>query len=339
MGKYVSFPGLGIDPFHMEREFEVFGRPIAWYGVIICIGIILAVSYALFRAKHTEKISVDTMTDLALFLIPFGILGARLYYVLFYDLSQYIVTGKGFLGNLWGTFRNCIAVWEGGLAIYGAIIAGFMVIVVFCRVKKLKLMKVLDLAAPAVMIGQLIGRWGNFVNVEAYGSATTLPWRMGIHVADPLFENAAEMGMWVKESFVHPTFLYESLWNLLGFALVNLVYRKKKFDGQIFYFYIGWYGFGRMLIEGLRTDSLYIGAFRVSQLIGFATFAVGAFMSVFLYIRARRNFANALDSAVPAVEDAEGTVEIGDNTEVLLAREEVTENTSENTGEENGEDY
>jgi len=332
MGKYVSFPGLGIEPFHMEREFEVFGRPIAWYGVIICFGIILAVCYGLFRAKHNENISVDTITDLALFLVPFGILGARVYYVLFYGLSQYIVKGKGFFGNLWGTFRNCIAIWEGGIAIYGAIIAGFIVILVFCRVKKLKVMKVLDLAAPSVMIGQLIGRWGNFVNVEAYGSATTLPWRMGIHVADPLFENSAEMGRWVKEIYVHPTFLYESLWNLLGFAIVNMIYRKKKFDGQIFYFYIGWYGFGRMLIEGLRTDSLYIGSFRVSQLIGFATFAIGTFISVLLYVKSKRDFAAALDSAVPAVAG----VDTAPETEQSAELHENEEDTTKNTGEENG---
>ena len=301
---YVSFPGLGIEPFHMDKTFSVFGRPIAWYGLIICIGIILAVTYSMLRAKYTEKISVDTITDLAFFLVIFGIIGARLYYVIF-EFDNYLVTGKGFIGNLWGTIKNAVAVWEGGLAIYGAIIAGFIVILIFCKIKKLQLMKVLDLAAPAVMIGQLIGRWGNFVNVEAYGSATALPWKMGIHVPDPLFENAAEMGMWVRETYVHPTFLYESLWNLLGFAAANLIYRKKKFNGQIFFFYIGWYGFGRMIIEGLRTDSLYIGSLRVSQLIGLVSFALGAFMSVFLYIKARKAHIDAIDAAVPAIAEAE----------------------------------
>lgn len=301
---YVSFPGLGIEPFHMDKTFSVFGRPIAWYGLIICIGIILAVTYSMLRAKYTEKISVDTITDLAFFLVIFGIIGARLYYVIF-EFDNYLVTGKGFIGNLWGTIKNAVAVWEGGLAIYGAIISGFIVILIFCKIKKLQLMKVLDLAAPAVMIGQLIGRWGNFVNVEAYGSATALPWKMGIHVPDPLFENAAEMGMWVRETYVHPTFLYESLWNLLGFAAANLIYRKKKFNGQIFFFYIGWYGFGRMIIEGLRTDSLYIGSLRVSQLIGLVSFALGAFMSVFLYIKARKAHIDAIDAAVPAIAEAE----------------------------------
>jgi len=325
MENYVSFPGLGIDPFHMERTFTVFGRDIAWYGVIICIGIILAVTYSLLRAKYTEKIGVDPMTDLAFFLVLFGIIGARLYYVIF-EFDRYVVTGKGFFGNLWGTLKNAVAVWEGGLAIYGAIIAGFIVILLFCKIKKIALMKVLDLAAPGVMIGQLIGRWGNFVNVEAYGADTTLPWRMGIHVTDPRFENAAEMGIWAKESYVHPTFLYESLWNLIGFGIANLIYRKKRFNGQIFYFYIGWYGFGRMIIEGLRTDSLYIGGtgIRVSQLIGFATFLVGAVMSVILYIKARKDHADAIDAAVPAMEGGAETEEANN--------EAVTE------GEENGED-
>ena len=215
-------------------------------------------------------------------------------------------------------------------------------------------MKVLDLAAPGVMIGQLIGRWGNFVNVEAYGSATTLPWRMGIHVPDPLFDNAAEMGIWVKETYVHPTFLYESLWNLV---IANLIYRKKRFNGQIFYFYIGWYGFGRMFIEGLRTDSLYIGSsgIRVSQLIAFLTFVVGAVMSLLLYVKARKNHEYALDCAVPAMEGAPRAAEAeiaeaATDTEATATAEEPaeaeeeTEDTSKNTEtaeetkDEDGED-
>lgn len=358
MNEYVSFPGLGIEPFHMDKTFPVFGRDIAWYGVIICIGIILAVTYSLLRAKYTEKIGIDPMTDLAFFLVLFGIIGARLYYVIF-EFDRYVVTGEGFFGNILGTLKNAVAVWEGGLAIYGAIIAGFITILIFCKIKKIQLMKVLDLAAPGVMIGQLIGRWGNFVNVEAYGSTTNLPWRMGIHVPDPLFDNAAEMGIWVKETYVHPTFLYESLWNLVGFVIANLIYRKKRFNGQIFYFYIGWYGFGRMFIEGLRTDSLYIGSsgIRVSQLVAFATFVVGAAMSVLLYVKARKNHEYALDCAVPAMEgasdEAESEAEIAEataNTEEIASAEETaeaeeaTEDTSDNTEtaeetkDENGED-
>ena len=327
MNQYISFPGLGIDLFHMDKSFSVFGRDIAWYGVIICFGIILAVTYALLRAKYTEKISVDSLTDLAFFLVFFGILGARLYYVIF-EFDKYVVTGKGFFGNILGTLENAVAVWEGGLAIYGAIIAGFVTILIFCKIKKLNLMKVLDLAAPAVMIGQLIGRWGNFVNVEAYGAETTLPWRMGIHTPSQRFENAAELGIWKSEIYVHPTFLYESLWNLLGFVIANLIYRKKKYNGQIFYFYLGWYGFGRMLIEGLRADSLYLGPIRISQLIGLVTFLIGAGMFFFLLKCDKVESANALDSAVPAVGEESGEAET----------EESVEETTEETGDENGKD-
>ena len=301
MSNYVSFPGLGIEPFHMEKTFEIFGRPIAWYGVIICFGIILAVTYALLRAKYTEKISTDAITDLAFFLVFFGIVGARLYYVIF-EFDRYVVTGKGFFGNIFGTLKNAVAVWEGGIAIYGAIIAGFITILIFCKIRKLSLMKVLDLAAPAVMIGQIIGRWGNFVNVEAYGAETTLPWRMGVHTPSQLFDSAAELGIWTKEIYVHPTFIYESLWNLLGFVIANLIYKKKKFDGHIFYFYISWYGFGRMLIEGLRADSLYLGPIRISQLIGFVTFLVGTTMIQILLRRTKAKKVEALDNAV-SVED------------------------------------
>ena len=276
--KYISFPGLGIKPFHIDRvAFSVFGRDVAWYGIIICVGIILAVSYSAWRAKKSEGIKSDDVIDIALFLVIFGVIGARLYYVIF-EYKRYFVTGKGFLTNLKETFSNIIGIWNGGLAIYGALIAGFVTILVVCRVKKIPFVKMLDVASPACMLGQLIGRWGNFVNIEAYGTSTTLPWRMGIH--EPNFANSAEMNVWRSDEYVHPTFLYESLWNLLGFIIANILYKKKKFDGQIFYFYIAWYGFGRMLIEGLRTDSLMLGPIRISQLVGFVTFVVGCALTV-----------------------------------------------------------
>lgn len=341
MKEYVSFPGLGIKPFSMERTFTVFGREIAWYGVIICIGIILAVAYSVFRAKYTEKISVDAVTDLAFFLVIFGIIGARLYYVIF-EFDNYAVTGRGVWGNIWGTLKNAVAVWNGGLAIYGGIIAGFITLLLFCRIRKLNTMKVLDLASPAAMLGQLIGRWGNFVNVEAYGSECTLPWRMGIHLPDSRFENAAQMDMWAKESYVHPTFLYESVWNLAGFILANIIYRKKRFDGQIFFFYISWYGFGRMLIEQLRTDSLYIGetGIRVSQLVAFLTFAFGATMSVYLNIRSRRCGVTEADVETSVNDGETALLTPDDNEETDVGtRGSVTETNPDNeerTGDKNG---
>ena len=256
---YISFPGLGIKEFALDPEaFSLFGRPVMWYGVIISFAMILAVLYVLYRAKHNENIKQDDVFDHAIWAILFGVIGARLYYVIM-EFDEY----KG--ETVLETLKNSIAIWEGGLAIYGGIIAGLIAIAVVSHFKKIKLGKTLDMVAPAVMIAQAIGRWGNFFNAEAHGGPTTLPWRMGIRGDE--FPTTA---------YVHPTFLYESLWNVLGFILINLFYKKKKYDGQIVVMYFTWYGFGRMIIEGLRTDSLYVGSFRISQVIGFLCFFFGA---------------------------------------------------------------
>ena len=224
---------------------------------------------------------------------------------------------------------------EGGLAIYGAIIAGFLTILVFAKIKKNKFLKILDFVSPAVMIGQIIGRWGNFMNAEAFGYETDLPWRMGIHVSassDP--ETLVEMSV----KYVHPTFLYESLWNLIGFLIINAVYKKKKFDGQIFFMYIAWYGLGRAFIEGLRTDSLMLGPIRISQLIGALAFAVGLFFLIFFAKRSKR------DDAVPEIastldlgtETGEQLADTGDTEEQPEEAEAVIEESSD--GENDGED-
>lgn len=284
---YISFPGLGIEPFHIDRvAFSVFGRNVAWYGIIITCGMILAVLCALQIAKK-EQISSDDILDLAFTVIVFGVVGARAYYVLFsWGEQNYLVTSalsdgtlwgsiSAFFSNLWGTFVNCIAVWKGGLAIYGGILAGLLSGYIFARIKKIPFLKIFDILAPCVTIGQIIGRWGNFINIEAYGSQTDLPWRMGISYS---LDNGATF---ISEKFVHPTFLYESLWNLAGLAILFLLYKKgKKFNGQSFCTYLIWYGFGRMLIEGLRTDSLMIGNLRVSQCVGLMSFLLGAILMV-----------------------------------------------------------
>ncbi len=261
---YISFPGLNINEFAVNNiAFTIFGKSIMWYGIIITLGIILGFYYTLYRAKNTEHIKTDDVLDYAIYLVIFGIIGARLYYV----LTKF----DNFKGaSLKETLRNIIAIWEGGLGIYGAIIAGFLALVTVSKIKKIKIGKALDMISPAVMIGQIVGRWGNFFNAEAHGGETSLPWRMGLRAAS---ENSA--------IYVHPTFLYESLWNLIGFILINIIYKKKKFDGQIFILYITWYGFGRMLIEQLRTDSLYVGIFRISQIVGLLSFIFGIiFLSV-----------------------------------------------------------
>lgn len=282
----VSFPGIGIGEFTMNKlaaSFKLFGIQfeIRWYAVLITIGIILALGYAYRRAK-TEGISGDNLLDMGIFAIPAGVFGARLYYVLTYGdgISEFVVRNAEGKIKLWDTFVSIIAIWNGGIAIYGAVIGGALAIILVCRHKKIHWLKGLDVAAPAVMIGQILGRWGNFVNGEAYGevvkeSSLLYFLRMGLLKGS-------------KMIYVHPTFLYESMWNLAGFLLINWLYKKKKFDGQVFLMYVTWYGFGRMFIEGLRTDSLYIGVFRISQVLGFICFIVGAGLLVYGFVIARR---------------------------------------------------
>ncbi len=303
---YISFPGLGIKEFPLNPvAFELFGRPVMWYGIIITFGMILAVLYVLYRAKHNEGIKQDDVFDYAIYAIFFGVLGARLYYVIM-EFDSY----KG--DTLGETLKNMIAIWEGGLAIYGGIIAGAAVLLIVSLIKKIKPGKAFDMVAPAVMLGQLIGRWGNFCNAEAHGGETSLPWRMGIR------EEGSSATI-----FVHPTFLYESLWNLLGFILINLFYKKKKYDGQIFVMYITWYGFGRMLIEGLRTDSLYVGDFRISQIIGFLCFFIGAcFLTAMEIVRHLRKRDAVSAEGKEMTEEAEPLTE-----ETAKENKENTENT------------
>lgn len=256
----ISFPGIGIDNFTVDKVvFSIGTIEVRWYGLIITIGMILAFFYAVYRAKH-ERISLDDMLDVGIFTIIFGVIGARLYYVL--------TTLKD---GMYESFTDVIAIWNGGLAIYGGIIGGGIAVYVVCRVKKLSFFKLADTIVPGVLIGQILGRWGNFFNGEAYGYE--------VLEKSPLY--FIRMGLLpnMDSSFVmhyyHPTFLYESLWNLVGFIIINLLYKKKKFDGQVFFMYLTWYGFGRMFIEGLRTDSLYVGAFRISQIVGFLCFLIG----------------------------------------------------------------
>ncbi len=264
----ISFPGLGIDRFTVSRTAISFGNfSVAWYGLIIVIGMIVAVSYVMWRAKQ-NGISSDSILDLAIAVIVSGVIGARLYYVLT-SLDHY------------DSFFDVFKIWEGGLGIYGGIIAGTLAVLVTARIKKINFFMLADMVMPAVLIAQSIGRWGNFVNGEAYGSATTLPWRMGLHE-----------GMF--SIYVHPTFLYESLWTCLGFILANIFYRRRRYHGQVMLFGFAWYGFGRMFIELLRTDSLYICSYhawftKISVIVGFIAFAVSAFFLVYFAVKGRRD--------------------------------------------------
>lgn len=291
---YISFPGLGVEPFHIDKvAFSVFGRDVAWYGLLITCGMLLAVLYACWMGQKKEGLKSDDIMDLAFFIIIFGVIGARTYYVIF-RWSSYLVTSGSFFENVWKTLKNCVAIWEGGLAIYGGIIAGLIAAYFVAKRKKIPFLKFFDLLAPCVLIGQIIGRWGNFVNMEAHGGETSLPWRMGLLYS---YDRSGPVtGIWDSEIYVHPTFLYESLWNLAGLVLIHCLYQRKKFDGQLFCTYLIWYGFGRMLIEGLRTDSLMLGSFRVSQLVGLASCILGIVLMA-TYINRMRKKASAEQNA------------------------------------------
>ena len=247
----LSFPGIGIGEFVVNSTaFTIGNFAIKWYALIITFGIICAVVYTMWRAKAVG-ITVEDIFDYAIFVVPIGIIGARLYYVL-------TTLGDGRYEN----FIDVINIRDGGLAIYGGIIAGGITVFVVSKIKKIPFRVLGDCISPGLILAQAIGRWGNFMNAEAYGSETDIFIRMGIGSGD-------------NAMFVHPCFLYESLWNILGFVLINIFYKKRKYDGQVMVAVFGWYGLGRMFIEGLRTDSLWVGPFGILQLI-FGILLIGA---------------------------------------------------------------
>ncbi len=270
MTNTVSFPGLGLT-FTLDRvAFTIFGYNIYWYGVIIAAGFFLAVLFCYSTARHFG-IDRESILDLLFFATPLSIIGARAYYVIF-NLDLYL-NGDGAFS--WG---RAVAIWDGGLAIYGGIIMAVVTVVVFCKVRQINALAFLDMGCFGMLIGQSIGRWGNFFNVEAYGGVTSLPWRMSSEsIANTLWGQGLVESEGMYQSIldgtfgVHPTFLYESLWNAAGFVLLYMMARKwRKVDGQIFLSYVIWYGVGRAFIEGLRTDSLYFfgTGLRTSQLLG-----------------------------------------------------------------------
>lgn len=267
----VSFPGLGLE-FQLNRvAFHVGSWPVYWYGVIIAAGFLLAVMYCSRQAPRFG-IRQDNIIDMLFFAVPLSIIGARVYYIIFYPELYRRADGSWDFGAM-------VRIWDGGLAIYGGVIMAVITLLVFCKVRKIKFLAFADLGSYGMLIGQMVGRWGNFVNIEAHGGPTDLPWRMGIYQYVDGTRQYME---------VHPTFLYESLWNLAGLLLLIWVGKKhRKFDGQIFLGYFAWYGVGRGFIEGLRTDSLYFlnTPIRVSQVFGFATAAVAIILLVILLAR------------------------------------------------------
>lgn len=324
----ISFPGLGIEEFFVNPvafTVPIFGGlEVRWYGLIITCGIVLAFLYAHFRSKQ-DGVSFDDLTDIALYTIIFAVIGARAYYVLT-SLDKY------------DSFADMIAIWNGGLAIYGGLIAGTITVFVCCRIKKLSFYKLGDAVVPGVMIGQMLGRWGNFFNGEAHGGIVSEDSplyfiRMGLYP-----HNLADS--YGRMAYVHPTFLYESLWNLVGFILINLLYKKKKFDGQIILMYFTWYGFGRMFIEGLRTDSLYVGVFRISQVVGFVCAVVGGALLIYFLAKARRSelTARGYEAAYPMFETS-ATTGAEQTEDAANEAEQISETQTEKNESESGENY
>ncbi len=256
----ISFPGLGL-LFNPPRGFAIGPLQINFYGLIIALGLGLAAIYGLRRCKQFG-IKQDDVIDGALMIIPFAVICTRLYYCAFQ----------------WEHYKDnpisILYIWEGGLAIYGGVIGAAIGILVFCSVKKINISAVFDLVALGFMIGQMCGRWGNFFNREAFGSETDSFLRMG------LFNTTTQS--W---EYHHPTFLYESLWNLVGFIALHFLSKKRQYDGQIALGYVAWYGLGRAIIEGLRTDSLYWGQFRVSQVLALVTCILATGILVFQAFR------------------------------------------------------
>ena len=309
----ISFPGLGLSFNPSRVAFSIGSKPIYWYGIIIAAGFLLAVYYAMRRADQFG-LTQDNIIDMLICAVPLAIIGARAYYCLF----------------SWNLYKDdpirVLYIWEGGLAIYGGVIGAVIGLFLYTKVKKVKTSALLDIGGLGLLIGQSIGRWGNFMNREAFGAQTDSFLRMGLTDASG------------ATIYVHPTFLYESVWNAIGLLILHFYSKRRKFDGQIFLMYLGWYGLGRMFIEGLRTDSLYVGAsnLRVSQLLaGICFLAVVIFLvydKIFrehdpkdLYVNqvAQRKAAEAVEATEAAAE--EGVSEVEDDAETAEAAEAAEE--------------
>ena len=238
----ISFPALDL-VMNPGRAISIGPLTVHYYGAIIAFGLILGVMYACRRSKDFG-LKEDDLIDGVLWVTPFAILCARAYYVIFRWAEEYAANPI-----------SALYIWQGGLAIYGGVIGAVIGIIIFCKCRKIKPLVVLDVVSLSFLIGQSIGRWGNFFNREAFGAETDVLWKMGLMKANG------------DIIYVHPTFLYESLWNACGLVILHFASKRRKFDGQVALGYMAWYGLGRCMIEGLRSDSLYIGPFRVSQLL------------------------------------------------------------------------
>ena len=310
LSSFIEFPNLGWK-FHINDSIHLFGDfSIKWYGLLIAVGFLLAVLYGLKRAEEFG-IDPDRMIDVALLTVPVAFVGARLYYVFFSDsVAEYLADPISIL-----------KVWEGGLGIYGGIIVAFIFGPLMCKLRKVKIWAMFDLTALGFLIGQSIGRWGNFFNQEAFGGNTDLPWAMTGDIIQAGYNGSG----YDPTQPVHPTFLYESLWCILGFVLLHILSKRivRRFDGMIFCGYMVWYGAGRFAIESLRTDSLMAGTMRTSQLVAILAILLG----VVLFFVLRRYSLSLPKTLVIAVKDEGDTQE--EATEEVEIQDETTPDTTE----------
>ncbi len=269
----VSFPGLGLE-FELRRyAFTVFNLEIYWYGIIIAFAFLLAVLLAVRSCKKYDLVP-DNILDLVLFAAPTAIVFARLFYVAFsWDQYKYDPL-------------DIIRIRDGGLAIYGGVIGALLVAWLYAKKKKIAFLHLVDFGIPYLVLGQGIGRWGNFVNQEAFGVVTELPWRMnGTIINDYILSSMPAADL--SKLGVHPTFLYESLWDIAIFLFLANYRKKKKVEGEVLFLYLMLYGIGRAFIEGLRTDSLYLGSFRVSQLLSVVLLLIGLLLFIYRRVKSK----------------------------------------------------
>jgi len=307
----ITFPLFGDWlVLNLPRYFTIFGFNIYYYGLFITIGYTLAGLY-IFKRRDLFGLTKDNILDIILIAIPCGLAGARIYYMLF-NFENFFAPGQ------WG---NILRFRDGGLAVYGGIIASGLVFIIYSRVKKISLGSLLDAAGFGLFIGQAVGRWGNFINREAYGVETDLPWKMGLTSGG-------------RTTYVHPTFLYESLWNVAGLIIIHIFSKKSKtkYPGQYFLFYVAWYGLGRFMIEGLRTDSLMIPGtdLRASQLLAaFSCFAA----IVIIFVNFLRGKEVAVTVNTESTDDEDGEDDDNDDDEDLTDEdnEEITGDDEEST--------
>jgi len=323
--EYVAFPGLGLDKIPISRGFELFdtGITIYWYGVVIALGFALAVVYALRTYKRFD-LDMDRMIDVVLVAAVIAIVCARLYYILFSeDRAAYFADPLSMLD-----------IRDGGMAIYGAVIGAFVTGLWMCRLRKVNTLAMFDIASIGFCIGQGLGRWGNFFNQEAFGINTTLPWGMtGSRII------RGEVGKGYDPSLpVHPTFLYESLWCLIGFIGLHILSKKAyKFKGQLFATYLMWYGLGRSIFEGLRTDSLTFGPFRVSQLLSVLLIIGGAVLYYVLSRRAKLATVGAVETVADESDVSLSELKAEELTTLTLS--DVDEETEQTEEQNDGEDH